>query len=44
MPSMYFYTEQKLKDLSKNNLIKLFIGKISLQEINKIQRYTVFIP
>lgn len=39
-PSMYFYTEQKLKALPINDLLKLFVGKISLKEINKFQKYT----
>jgi hypothetical protein len=43
-PSMYFYTEQKLKKLPKDELLKLFVGKISLQEINKFQEYIGLIP
>jgi len=43
-PSMYFYTEQKLKDLHINDLFKLFVGKISLKEINNIQKYNGLIP
>jgi hypothetical protein len=43
-PSMYFYTEQKLKDLPINDLLKLFVGKISLHEINKIRKYSGLIP
>jgi len=43
-PSMYFYTEQKLKELSKKDLLKLFVGKISLNEINKFQEYSGSIP
>lgn len=43
-PSMYFYNEQKLKDLSKKDLFKLFVGKISLQEINTIEKYHGIVP
>lgn len=38
-PSMYFYTEQKIKNLSQEDLLKLFIGKISLQDLQKIGIY-----
>lgn len=43
-PSMYFYAEQKIKELPIEDLFKLFVGKISLQEIDKIQEYNGFIP
>jgi len=43
-PSMYFYTEQQLKKLTTEELLKLFVGKISLQEINNFQEYTGLIP
>jgi len=43
-PSMYFYTEQKLKTLHIDDLLKLFNGKISLQEINKYQKYIGIVP
>ncbi len=38
-PSMYFYTEQKIKNLSQEDLLKLFVGKISLQDLPKIELY-----
>jgi hypothetical protein len=43
-PSMYFYTEQKLKNLQMNDLLKLFVGKISLKEIHTIKKYSGLIP
>lgn len=38
-PSMYFYTEQKIKNLSQEDLLKLFVGKISLQDLQRIEIY-----
>lgn len=37
---MYFYHENLLKNLSKDELLRLFVGKISLSEIDRYPIYT----
>jgi len=34
-PAMYYYHEQKIKNINKNKLINLFTGKIALKNIDK---------
>ncbi len=38
-PSMYFYNEQKIRELNKEDLLKLFIGKLKLEDIKKYDHY-----
>ncbi|HEX8924083.1 MAG TPA: hypothetical protein VF828_05125 [Patescibacteria group bacterium] len=39
-PSMYFYHEQKIKKLSSSEILRLFVGKISLAELPLYPKYT----
>ncbi len=41
---MYFYHENILKHLNKNELLRLFVGKISLDELDQYPVYTGKIP
>ncbi|MFS8131424.1 MAG: hypothetical protein ACMG57_05630 [Candidatus Dojkabacteria bacterium] len=43
-PSMYFYYENKVSKLSGNDILKLFSGKISLDDLNMIDDYSGVIP
>lgn len=38
-PAMYFANEQKIKDLSKKRRLKLFLGKISIEELDNYDAY-----
>ncbi len=42
-PSMYFYYENKVRNLSKEDILKLFSGKISIADLQKIKEYSGFI-
>lgn len=41
---MYFYHENILRDLNKEELLRLFVGKISLDELDQYPKYTGKIP
>lgn len=43
-PSMYFYYENKVSKLDNKDILKLFSGKVSLNDLNTIQEYTGLIP
>ncbi len=43
-PSMYFYQEEKIKHLHHDQRLKLFIGKISHQDLHKHEAYKGLIP
>lgn len=41
---MYFYHENILRKLNKDKLLRLFVGKIALSELNQYPKYTGIIP
>ncbi len=41
---MYFYHENLLRNLSKDELVRLFVGKISLSDLPKYPHYSGVIP
>lgn len=41
---MYFYHENILRKLNKDALLRLFVGKITLSELNQYPKYTGIIP
>ena len=38
-PAMYFHHEQKLKSLSKDKLLRLFVGKVAIDELGGYRKY-----
>jgi hypothetical protein len=38
-PSMYFFNEQKIKLLSKDEILRLFVGKVSFKDLTKYPNY-----
>lgn len=41
---MYFYHEQLLRELSKDEIVRLFVGKIPTHQLGKYPKYTGVIP
>ena len=39
-PSMYFYNQQKISDLGKEDILRLFVGKIGLSDLETVREYT----
>lgn len=43
-PAMYFYFENKIKDLKKDEIIKLFSAKLSLEALSSVKEYSGLVP
>lgn len=43
-PGMYFFNEIKVSKLPKKDIIKLFSGRITLNQLNEIEKYSGKIP
>lgn len=43
-PAMYFANEQKIQKLSKEEILRLFVGKIRIDELNNYPEYKGIIP
>lgn len=39
-PAMYFYHQQKIKSLSPDKIVRLFVGKIGVGDLRKYRKYT----